>query len=130
MGLKKMEMSRWLTIDSGYHAYWTAKDILLRERNTEVIICQDEQVAEDACVELLAAVVDFMVEHYPQCFVIYSKKGTKPRSQGQYVLNKLTKEEFKLRAPYTVHPLEAVARLAMEDFNVLVKDDARGQHYL
>jgi len=80
---------------------------------------------EKACEELLGLVAEFLTKRYPDQFSIEQKK-----SKYKSVLNKNTSEHFSLEPKdEALHPLEACARLAMEDFNILIKDNF-GEHRL
>lgn len=122
MGLKKLELADWLIVDNKYTEFHAARARLLEERSEEVI--QVSARAEQACEELMHEVVDFLVRAYPMCFEV-AESG-----RGKMVVNKMTKERFALQEPWSVHPLEVCARLAMEDFNILMRSELTGQHYL
>jgi hypothetical protein len=88
-------------------------------------VLQVNDKAEQACEELMHEAVDFLVHAYPQFFEVLE------RGRGRVVVvNKMTDERFELHRPWSVHLLEVCARLAMEDFNILMKSELTGQDYL
>lgn len=122
MGLRKLELADWLTVNGEYKEFHAARVRLLGEKPEEVLQVNDK--AEQACEELMHEVVDFLVRTYPQCFEVLESE------RGKVVVNKMTDERFDLQRPWSMHPLEVCARLAMEDFNILMKSELTGQHYL
>jgi len=124
MGLHKLDPKTWLTVDNTYADFHAARSELLEYRKEEVLRVSPE--GEQACKELMKEVVDFLVKTYPQYFEIVGMNGTK----GKKVKNKIIGEEFALQCPFDVHPLEMCARLAMEDFNILMKSELTGKHIL
>ncbi|KAF1994552.1 hypothetical protein P154DRAFT_447319, partial [Amniculicola lignicola CBS 123094] len=122
MGLKKIDAPDWLVIDDTYQDFYSARAKLLRQKKNEVIQIGPE--GEDACEELLEMVVGHLVEQWPDYFEVSFKKGVK------YVQNKIMNETFTLAKPYTVDPLEICARLAMEDFNLLLYSPFLKEHLL
>lgn len=79
---------------------------------------------EDACEELLHEVVKSLVSMCPEAFSI------KTVNRRKHVRNEITKKEWPLVRPFDCHPLEVCARLAVEDFNILVKGEFTQQYYL
>ncbi|PSN74894.1 hypothetical protein BS50DRAFT_671183 [Corynespora cassiicola Philippines] len=123
LGLKKLpDLRDWLRVDYEYAALYNARSYLLAVKREECI--QVTPNAEEACVELMEEVVGFLVKTYPQFFEIVC------RGRQRSVRNKITKQNFALQRPFDYHPLEVCARLAMEDFNILMKGEFTGQHYL
>lgn len=123
MGLRKLDLDNWLTVDGKYYEFYQARRQLLSEKKQEVL--QVKPGGEAACGELLGEVVGFLTKKYPEEYEIF--EGEQRR---KWVRNRMTKEEFAISMPYNVHPLEVVARLAMEDFNVLIKSQFTGNHHL
>jgi hypothetical protein len=122
MSLKKVDRSEWLTIDNTYIEYHSARTSILSKSHADCI--QVTRDAELACEELMHEVVEFLVEKYPSHFSIQTKHRRK------HVRNELSQEEFSLAQPYDCHPLEVCARLAMEDFQILIKGDFTMNWYL
>ncbi|KAF3050080.1 hypothetical protein E8E11_010116 [Didymella keratinophila] len=121
-GLKKDSLKEWLTIDKTYKDIQTARDYLLTKKNTECVQIKGD--GENACEELLQEVVKSLVARYPESFSV------KTINRRKYVRNEITKEEWSLVRPFDCHPLELCARLAMEDFNILVNGEFTQQYYL
>lgn len=96
--------------------------LLLTKKNAECI--QIKRDGEDACEELLREIVKSLVSKYPESFSI------KTVNRRKHVRNEMTKEEWSLVRPFDCHPLEVCARLAMEDFNILLKGEFTQQYYL
>jgi hypothetical protein len=119
MGLRKAD---WLAVNGDYKEFHAARVRLLEEKPEEVL--QVNAKAEQACEGLMHEVVNFLVRAYPQCFEVLEC------GRGKIVVNKMTDERFDLQRPWSVHPLEVCTRLAMEDFNILMKSGLTGQHYL
>jgi hypothetical protein len=122
VGLKKVGVNEWLTIDAAYKYIHAARDYLLAKKNAECV--QFKRDGEAACEELLHEMVKSLVSKYPESFSI------KTVNRRKHICNETTKEEWSLVRPFDCHPLEVCARLAMEDFNVLVKGEFTQQHYL
>ncbi|KAJ4373261.1 hypothetical protein N0V83_003555 [Neocucurbitaria cava] len=122
LGLKKVDRSEWLTVDNTYIEYHEARKALLRTREVECIQVKHE--GETACEELLHEVVEFLTNTYPNHFSVRTKDRRK------HIRNELTQEEYSLVRPYDHHPLDVCARLAMEDFQVLIRGDFTMQWYL
>lgn len=122
MGLKKLDMSMWLTIDKNYRQYHEARAYVLDNHKKEVL--QVMRDGEEACVELLEEVTNFLVNKYPHFFEFVLREGRR------WIRNKIMDEQYPIQSPYVVHPLEVCARVAMEDFNVLRKSEFTGKHKL
>jgi hypothetical protein len=122
MGLKNLAQDEWLTIDNTYKKMHKVRDYLLNNNTVECV--QVKRDGEDACEELLQEIVKFLSSKYPKKF------STKTVNRRKHIRNELTKEEWSLVRPFDCHPLEVCARLAMEDFNILLKGDFTQQYYL
>lgn len=122
LGLKRLNQSEWLTIDDTYKDFHLARDFLLSKKNIECI--QVKRDGEAACEELLQEIVKFLMTRYPESFSI------KMVNRRKHVRNEITQEEWSLVRPFDCHPLEVCARLAMEDFNILLKGEFTQQYYL
>ncbi|KAH7109839.1 hypothetical protein B0J11DRAFT_448750 [Dendryphion nanum] len=123
MGLRKLDAKEWLSIDQSYTTFHEARAELLAEMREECI--QVTQEGEEACVELMQEVVEFLLKRYPEHFQIHDCGFGRKKIE-----NRITGEEFDLQRPWTCYPLEMCARLAMEDFNILHKGAFTGEHYL
>lgn len=122
MGLQKLNMSKWLTVDNTYKEFHEARLELLETKKNEVLQVSAE--GEAACEELMWEVVNFLTETYPALYEILES------GRGRRIWNKFVNEEYALEKPWDIHPLEVCARLAMEDFNILAKSEFSGQHHL
>ncbi|KAJ4336624.1 hypothetical protein N0V95_008561 [Ascochyta clinopodiicola] len=122
LGLEKLEQCEWLTVDDTYKDLHAARDHLLATKNTDCI--QVKHDGEAACEELLEEVVRFLVSTYPDNFSI------KTTNRRRHIRNELTQEEWSLVRPFDCHPLEVCARLAVEDFSILLKGEFTQQYYL
>ena len=121
-GLKKLDPRKWFTVDDTYKAMYLARDYLLIKKNTECI--QVKRDGEAACEELLQEIVKVLVSKHSESFSI------KTVNRRKHVRNEITKEEWSLVRPFDCHPLEVCARLAVEDFNILLKGEFTQQYYL
>ncbi|PGH12036.1 hypothetical protein AJ79_04545 [Helicocarpus griseus UAMH5409] len=118
MALKKLDQENWLTIDKNYVEQHELRDELFQTGKNKVIKCLPE--ARYACEEVLQEVATYLCQRYPAVFEMgaNSVKITK------------TDEVFRLRDPANaLEPLEVAARLAMEDFSILLKNE-KGQNYV
>ncbi|KZM20404.1 hypothetical protein ST47_g8470 [Ascochyta rabiei] len=122
LGLEKLEQNEWLAVDDTYKDLHAARDYLLAKKNAECI--QVKHDGEAACEELLEDVVKFLVSKYPDDFSIQTI------NRRRHIRNEITREEWSLVRPFDCHPLEVCARLAAEDFNILLKGEFTQQHYL
>lgn len=125
MGLKKLDPDEWALVDKNYLAFHRVRKEILDDAklNAETVRVADGKDIMMACVELLDLVTAELTRKYPQFFTLLQERGRRA------TYNKLTQETFDLDMPFGgFHPLEIVARLATEDFNILIKD--RPQHIL
>ncbi|KAM5447881.1 hypothetical protein MaudCBS49596_005675 [Microsporum audouinii] len=120
MGLKRMDKAGWLVVDDTYNARHEVRASLFNTRNREVSQCLPE--AKGACSEALKEVSSFLCKTHPGMFEL------KESTSGTVVRNKRMGEEFPLENG-SIPPLEAAARLAMEDMTILLKND-NGDHYV
>lgn len=121
MGLKRLDESNWLTIDSHYRYEHDIRLRLVATARKDVIECLPPSRA--ACYEVLDLVVAFLTSRFPEQF---SKSRT---LSGQIIRNHMTGETFPI-GYNCCNPLETAALLAMEDFNILTKDPASGDYLL
>lgn len=124
MGLQKLDLENWLTVDKSYiFQHGIRADILTEKRDA---VFRYLAGSEDACAELLERVVNFLTKKYPAMF-----KVSDSMEKDRTITNAETGEVFELTPPFNgAAPLEIVARLVSEDFNILKKDDQTGEHYL
>jgi hypothetical protein len=119
MGLKRLDESNWLTMDSFYHSEHKLRAHMLQQSRPDVLQCLPG--TEAACHEVLDLVTSFLSRRFPGHFTInYSTS---------MIHNHLTKESYLIGARCP-NPMETAARLAMEDFNILVKDPETGEYLL
>lgn len=123
MGLRKLDAENWLTIDSEYDQYYRARQQLPSEAKEEVL--QRLPGGEAACEEHLGAAIQFLVKEYPKEHEIFEG-----HLGQEWIRNNMTGEEFSIKMPYNLHPLEVVARLVVEDFNIMMKSEFTGHHLL
>lgn len=124
MGLRKLDLRNWLTVDNTYPEFYAARDFLLKTQKEEVVQCVPE--GEAAAKELLIEVINFIKDKYPQFFEVVRT------GERTIVKNKIVREEYTIEpvSEMGMHPLEMCARLAMEDFNILWKNEVTGEHHL
>jgi hypothetical protein len=121
MGLKRLDIDNWLTLDSHYLPEHDLRSELFKTKKANVIQCLEG--SEEACYEVLEVVSSFMVTRFPQHFTLTHLSGEPA------VYNHLTDETF-LVGRKCPNPLETAARLAMEDFNILMKNPVTGEYHL
>lgn len=121
MGLKRLDASNWLTLDSSYLPEHTLRSHLLAPQAPKVLQCLPG--SEEACYEVLETVSTFLSTRFPQHFTI-----TKSVS-GPMIQNNLNSELLPC-GRNAQNPLEIAARLAMEDFNILMKNPESGDYDL
>lgn len=115
MGIRRSDLSRWLEIDDQYLIEHNIRSTLLDHHKPRVLQCRPG--SEAACIEVLELVVDFLTRTYPAQF-----RHQSSLAEGDLVEVVTTGEVFQVSAPFDgLNPLEIAARLAMEDFNVLIK---------
>lgn len=115
MDLRRADLGRWLEIDDQYHVVHNIRSTLLDHHRSQVLQCRPG--SEAACTEVLELVVDFLTRTYPAQFRRQSS------SAGSDLVEIVaTGEVFRVSAPFDgFDPLEIAARLAVEDFNILIK---------
>jgi hypothetical protein len=121
MGLKRLDDSNWLTIDSNYLAEHTLRQHLLATNRSNVIECLPPSLP--ACHEVLDTAVSFLTSRFPSQF------STSKTPSGLVIHNSTTGETFPVGSQCQ-NPLEVAALLAMEDFNILMKDPETGDYLL
>lgn len=117
MGFKLLDNSNWLTIDSNYLHEHLIRRNSLRDCYSNVIQCLPG--SEQACQETLDLVVNFLTARYKHYFTVKESQ----------IRNHLTNETH-LVGTQCPHPLEIAARLAMEDFNIMMKNSESGEYRL
>ncbi|KAH8598765.1 hypothetical protein B0O99DRAFT_614128 [Bisporella sp. PMI_857] len=120
MALKRLDETNWLTVDSDYLKEHRVRRELLDNSRFQVLQCLP--ASEAACHEVLDLVACFLSTRFPEHFTI---SQTHPPT----IHNHLTNESHFI-GPDSTNPLEIATRLAMEDFNVLMKDDVSGEYLL
>jgi hypothetical protein len=122
MGLRKPQLSCWLTVDEKYVDEHKIRSRLLQERKENLLCCTAG--SEHACEEALEVIVDSLVNTYPESFI------RRQRQDATYLEVVPMGEVFLINGPsMDMTPLETAARIAMEYFNILIRDDD-GQHIL
>lgn len=101
MGLKRLDVENWLTLDQNYLPEHNLRCDLLKNKKANVIKCL--KGSEDACYE-----------------VQFGEPA---------IYNHLT-DETSLVGRKCPNPLEVAAKLAMEDFNILIKNPVTGEYHL
>lgn len=122
MGLKKLNEADWLVIDDQYEVRHSIRKSLFDTQNAKVSQCLPE--AKEACEEALTKVASFLCKRYPNMF------ETDFFPLETHYANNNTLERFVLeKSRINIPALEIAARLAMEDFTILMKNE-EGQHYV
>ncbi|KUJ20449.1 uncharacterized protein LY89DRAFT_771352 [Mollisia scopiformis] len=121
MGLKRLDASNWLTLDSSYLPEHSLRLSLLESRHADVIQCLPGSQA--SCHEVLDLVTSFLASRFPQH---YSLRTT---ASEPCIESHLTGEVYPI-GEKCENPLEVAARLAMEDFNVLIKNQETREYHL
>lgn len=122
MGLRKLDVRNWLTVDKNYMKEHEIRNSLLKNERKKVFECLPE--SREACAEILEIVSHFLCERYPSMFRM-KKDGARIEIQ-----NIKTGEIFVSDgSDSTMEPLEIAVRLAMEDLNVLMLN-SEGEYYL
>jgi hypothetical protein len=122
MGLKRLDEWNWLTVDKNYMKEHQVRDALLRDERENVFQCLPE--SQEACVEALEEVVNFLCERFPGMF------EKKARGSEMEIHNLKTGETFVFgRSNNTMEPLEIAVRLAMEDLSILMRNE-NDEYYL
>ena len=123
MGLRKSRKDTWLSINEHYLIEHKIRSSLLDHKKDRLLNSSDGSQA--ACEEALEVIVEYLSGTYPKSFRPYDHQ-----TYGPCVEITGTGEIFGTRAPFSnLSPLEIAARLAMEDFNILMKDD-NNEHIL
>jgi hypothetical protein len=123
MGLKRLDESNWLTLDSAYLPEHFLRCHLLCTKRPRVL--QTLRGSEAACHEVLSLVVTFLASRFPQHFTL-----TTTSLGGLAIHSHLTNEIFPIGQQNCPNPLEIAAKLSMEDFNILVKNQETGEYEL
>jgi dimethylamine monooxygenase subunit A len=112
LGLRPLDLADWIELGDDYATELAAKSTVRREHPDTVFIALPE--ATDACQEILDALVDHLLETWPQHF----------RRRGPEVDNSLTGETVAVDGRF-LHPLDAASRLVQEDLVVMIELDDR-----
>ncbi|KAE9377073.1 hypothetical protein N431DRAFT_331950 [Stipitochalara longipes BDJ] len=124
MGLKRLDESNWLTLDSNYLLEHFLRCSLLCTKRPQVIQCLSDSL--EACYEVLSIVTSFLSSRFPQHFTL----TTMSSGGGPAIHNHLTNEIFPIGLHNCPNPLEIAAKLSMEDFNILMKNSETGEYHL
>lgn len=123
MGLRSARMKRWLAFDENYVPEHGIKQGIMEKEQGNVLGALPE--SQDACEEAMDAVVEDLTSNYPESFERY-----KTSAADEFVQIVETGETVQIHGPgRTMSPLRIASFLAMEDFNIIRKDD-RGEHVL
>ena len=115
MDLRKPERETWLEMDDQYLLEHGIRSKLLNDKKSAVLQCRPE--SEAACVETLELVVRDLTTNFPQQYRAWPSP-----SNAEMIEIVATGEVFPVKAPFHgITPLEVAARLAGEDFNILIK---------
>ena len=115
MNLRKPNMGRWLEADDQYLLEHDIRSKLLDDKKSAVLQCLPG--SEAACTEALELVVQDLITKFPEKY-----RAWPSASDVETVEIMATGEVFRARAPFCgMGPLEVAARLAAEDFNILIK---------
>ncbi len=124
MGIKNMDMGKWLTVDRTYIAQHTARSKILMNKKDKVVQCLPG--SEDACIEVLELVIEFLTGKYSAMYKIVEDADLVKRLK-----NCETGEIFRIEPPFGgLLPLEIAARLVNEDFNIVEKAPGGKEHRL
>ena len=126
MGLKRLDSSNWLTLDSAYLPEHFLRCNLLCTHRPQVIQCLPG--SESACHEVLSLVTSFLSSRFPQHFTLTNL--TLSSGEVPAIHNHLTQETFTVGQQNCPNPLEIAAKLSMEDFNILLKNQETGEYEL
>jgi hypothetical protein len=118
MGLRKLDVNNWLTFDDQWLPEHQAKLEFLQSPNKHEIVDYLDGV-DEAVVELLDMVVEYVTRKYPDMF----------RLDGEYIEILPTNERYRVKAPYDMHPIELQGLLVMDDL-YLLKRGERDLYYL
>lgn len=124
MGLRRLVVENWLTVDKNYMTQHQIRAGLLADKKIKVLQCLPG--SEDACVEVLDLIVDYLTRKYPAMYQILEGADNMKK-----IRNTETGEDFGLGPPFEdTRPLEIAARLVCEDINLLKKCSDGGEHHL
>lgn len=124
MGLRKLDVENWLTVDKNYMTQHRIRAGLLADKKMRVLQCLPG--SEDACVEVLDLIVDYLTRKYPAMYQVFEGADS-----IQKIRNTETGEDFGLKPPFQdMGPLEIAARLVCEDISLLKKCSDGGEHHL
>lgn len=123
MDLRKPEKETWLEVDDHYLQEHGIRSKLLDSKKSAVLQCRPG--SEAACAEVLELVVHDLITNFPQHY-----RAWPSTSDVEMVEIVATGEVFQVRAPFNgIEPLEIAARLAGEDFSILIKS-GKDEHTL
>jgi hypothetical protein len=115
MNLRRPNRDGWLEVDDQYLLDHSIRSKLLDDKKAAVLQCQPGSDA--ACSEVLEVVVENLTTNFPEKY-----RAWPSLSAVEKVEIVATGEVFRVKAPFHgIEPLEVAARLAVEDFNILIK---------
>lgn len=124
MALRKLDAENWLTVDKNYITQHGVRTAILADKKHRVLQCLPG--SDDACIEVLGLVVDYLTAKYPAMYRIVQADGN-----TKSIRNTETGEVFTLTPPFeNMPPLEIAARLVCEDINILKQGRDGGDHHL
>ena len=113
----------WLLVEDNYVVQQDMRKMLMQKFGNDVLGCKPNALG--ACKELLDQVIMELLETYPDKFELAYLPGG---ASGIRVVD--TGEVFPTEGlPGLTGPLQTAATLAMEDLNILIRDD-QGRHCL
>ncbi|OAL23967.1 hypothetical protein AYO20_10817 [Fonsecaea nubica] len=108
MGIRKLDVNDWLIIDDLYPSAHRDKVARLQTPEREVVF-QYLDGTYEACLEGLEIIVRYLTTRYPHVFVL----------EGDYVVNNIVGERYRIQEPMDKHPLEVASLLVYEDVHIL-----------
>ncbi|KAF2672707.1 hypothetical protein BT63DRAFT_450733 [Microthyrium microscopicum] len=123
---RELDIDNWLPIDWSYLAFHSTRKRSLDQKKDSAIQYRNgnepDPVVDAACRNTLELVIEHLTTLYPQFFKL----------SGNIISNLLTGESFDIDNG-AMRPLEIAARLANEDFNILLpieKEESEVVHQL
>lgn len=119
MGIRSLDYDNWIELDNDWLKYHNRKLERLAQETASELYGMDP-IAEDATLEALELLVDYLPARYPSLF--------KRTAVG--IDNILTGESFDItNKPYKEHPLIVIAKLIQDDVAIMI-EGSDGLYYL
>lgn len=119
MGIRSLDYDDWIQLDNDWLKFHNRKLERLEQENADELYAMDP-VAEDATLEALELLVDYLPARYPTLF--------KRTAVG--IDNIVTGESFDTTTkPYKEHPLVVAAKLIQDDIAIMI-EGTDGLYYL